>query len=40
MAVGMSQGSMLLVGHGSGDAAFWEWHRSAWELVKLVKGAA
>ena len=32
-------GMLLLSGHASGDLAVWEWHRTAWQNDKHLKGA-
>ena len=34
-----ANGMQLLSGHANGDVAFWEWHRTAWQNVKQLKGA-
>lgn len=31
-------GSMLLAAHANGDVVLWEWHRTAWEAVKFIRG--
>ncbi len=31
------QGSILVVGHASGDINFWEFRRVAWECVKSIQ---
>jgi len=31
-------GSMLLAAHVNGDVVLWEWHRTAWEAVKVIRG--
>ena len=34
-----STGMLLISGHVNGGVAVWEWHRTAWQNVKQLKGA-
>lgn len=34
------QGGMLLAGHANGNVVLWEWHRTAWDPVKSIRGEA